>query len=737
MPPTPNIPLKLQRLGSAARHAPVMAAPILLIQGKRTSGRRPWALVGLWLALAGLTLTEGRSAVSDPQQPAVGKPSQNVAPSIKDDWNRDSPYTVHGRLEMHWLTLEAMQAGEFSPVRHVDEYAFTVSSDGPRWSMSIRPIRVKQPDPADAAPRYQFSPSGPTRIDRVSSIRPLPPNKAILAASDGTEFSVATVRPPSELLDQPPAQASRGPGSEPFNVWQPITAIWYTYASHSALSKLHDPMLVPMEHFSAFRPGRPPDRVQGWFTLAVTPPHLPEQIIIHGYELFGLLLDADTALTNSLLRVNVHTNVHDLAIPLETTIEHHTVSLQRGRITSHPQILLRLHTLSVEPTADLGEYPPLITGPYRVEDYRLRWLVTRHTTDGWDSAGARRPPRAPPPVFLEIPGSRSAARSLSPDATAPDPRSPFQMRLVEEAAAVDTEALTLVHPARNRQEALEEVLHVRRALLVDHTAIASATVQKDPFGNPVIEILFTDTGAQRFATITRENIGRQLPIIVAGRLLTAPRINTEITGGRAMISGSFSEEDAAELADKINAAVKASIDPRFAVAPTTEATHPHPSGGVMGALLTPEELGQGWSRSIDILIDPASQPAEILRGSDQMNAQIREAAEKGSALGLANVRYARPDHTGFEVWAYRFADSDTVRRHRSALLTWDIQHHSRVIEGLDALVFEGGAHQGPMVWLLHKTFVLAVSVAPGRFPEALMPVLSQFALKLQNIPESP
>jgi hypothetical protein len=81
------------------------------------------------------------------------------------------------------------------------------------------------------------------------------------------------------------------------DVWQPITAIGYTYASHSALPKVQDQMLVPMEHFTALRPGRPPDRVLGTLTLADTPPHLPEQIIIRlttdGWDSAGARLPID------------------------------------------------------------------------------------------------------------------------------------------------------------------------------------------------------------------------------------------------------------------------------------------------------------------------------------------------------------------------------------------------------------------------------------------------------------
>ena len=60
---------------------------------------------------------------------------------------------------------------------------------------------------------------------------------------------------------------------------------------------------------------------------------------------------------------------------------------------------------------------------------------------------------------------------------------------------------------------------------------------------------------QRFAEVTRENIGRRLAIIVDGRICSAPVIQGEISGGKAQITGNFSEKEAKELAAKISFAI--------------------------------------------------------------------------------------------------------------------------------------------------------------------------------------
>lgn len=69
---------------------------------------------------------------------------------------------------------------------------------------------------------------------------------------------------------------------------------------------------------------------------------------------------------------------------------------------------------------------------------------------------------------------------------------------------------------------------------------------------PIVSISFNKEGGDLFAEITRQNVGEQLAIFLDGELVSAPRINEAITGGRAIISGGFSPEEARELAQNLN-----------------------------------------------------------------------------------------------------------------------------------------------------------------------------------------
>jgi preprotein translocase subunit SecD len=67
-------------------------------------------------------------------------------------------------------------------------------------------------------------------------------------------------------------------------------------------------------------------------------------------------------------------------------------------------------------------------------------------------------------------------------------------------------------------------------------------------GEPAVSFRFNDLGAKKFAQITKDNIGRFFAIVLDGRVVTAPRINTVINQGSGVISGSFTTAEANEVA---------------------------------------------------------------------------------------------------------------------------------------------------------------------------------------------
>jgi len=79
------------------------------------------------------------------------------------------------------------------------------------------------------------------------------------------------------------------------------------------------------------------------------------------------------------------------------------------------------------------------------------------------------------------------------------------------------------------------------------------------FGEPQINFQLNDSGAARFAELTREYRGRKLAIVLDGELYSAPNINEPIETGNGQITGDFSEADARELAGVLENPLRAPL----------------------------------------------------------------------------------------------------------------------------------------------------------------------------------
>src|SRR5213594_1824216 len=91
---------------------------------------------------------------------------------------------------------------------------------------------------------------------------------------------------------------------------------------------------------------------------------------------------------------------------------------------------------------------------------------------------------------------------------------------------------------------------VGKRTLLTGAELTRAEVNADPNspGNWQVAIEFTANGARIFGEITEQNVGRHLAIVLDGVLQSAPRINERIPGGRAVITGQFTVDEARDLA---------------------------------------------------------------------------------------------------------------------------------------------------------------------------------------------
>jgi SecD/SecF fusion protein len=83
--------------------------------------------------------------------------------------------------------------------------------------------------------------------------------------------------------------------------------------------------------------------------------------------------------------------------------------------------------------------------------------------------------------------------------------------------------------------------------------ITDAAQDFDQTGRAEVTMSMNGTGARIWKNLTGANIGRRIAIVLDGYIYSAPVINGEIPGGRSSISGSFTVEEAKDLANVLKA----------------------------------------------------------------------------------------------------------------------------------------------------------------------------------------
>ncbi len=112
----------------------------------------------------------------------------------------------------------------------------------------------------------------------------------------------------------------------------------------------------------------------------------------------------------------------------------------------------------------------------------------------------------------------------------------------------------------------------------------------DQYGRPIVSIEFTAKGTDKFAEVTRRNVGKPLAILLDGKIISAPNISEPILGGKAQISGSFSPTDVQDLVIKLKAGslpVPVQIVAKEEVGPSLglESIHKSIIAGIIGFVL--------------------------------------------------------------------------------------------------------------------------------------------------------
>lgn len=95
------------------------------------------------------------------------------------------------------------------------------------------------------------------------------------------------------------------------------------------------------------------------------------------------------------------------------------------------------------------------------------------------------------------------------------------------------------------------IQHTNKAktALLDGDVIDDARQDFDQNGRPVISMSMKAEASKKWGKITGSNIGNSIAIVLDSVVYSAPRVNSEISGGRSEISGDFSLDEAKDLAN--------------------------------------------------------------------------------------------------------------------------------------------------------------------------------------------
>lgn len=98
-------------------------------------------------------------------------------------------------------------------------------------------------------------------------------------------------------------------------------------------------------------------------------------------------------------------------------------------------------------------------------------------------------------------------------------------------------------------DAYWELVALKGDAVLEGDAITSASSEYDNMQGNMVNMKMNDRGAKDWATITRNNLGRSIAIVLDEHVYSFPNVNSEITGGSSQITGNFTPEEANDLSN--------------------------------------------------------------------------------------------------------------------------------------------------------------------------------------------
>lgn len=89
---------------------------------------------------------------------------------------------------------------------------------------------------------------------------------------------------------------------------------------------------------------------------------------------------------------------------------------------------------------------------------------------------------------------------------------------------------------------------VKKRVMLTGDVLSDARVSIGQFNEPYVSITFDAKGAREFERITTDNVKKRMAVVLDNTVYSAPVIQERISGGRAQITGTFTMQEANDLA---------------------------------------------------------------------------------------------------------------------------------------------------------------------------------------------
>jgi len=158
-------------------------------------------------------------------------------------------------------------------------------------------------------------------------------------------------------------------------------------------------------------------------------------------------------------------------------------------------------------------------------------------------------------IIVQLPGVKDTARAKNLIGKT----AMLEFKLVDEEHSVDEalkgnipEGSAIVYGSSQdretgRKNSVPYVLKTKTLLTGESLESAQVKIS-DRFGESYVSIKFSPQGASDFERITGENVKKHMAIVLDGTVYSAPVIQERIAGGQAQITGSFTIDEAKDLA---------------------------------------------------------------------------------------------------------------------------------------------------------------------------------------------